>query len=107
MECARTSGSDLAGANGPDGFIGNDDFRPAILADDLVHSSKLLGHNIDGGALLSLLQRLAAAQNDTDATIKGDLGLACNKVVSLLEDGATLAVTQDSPGNVAVLQLLN
>jgi hypothetical protein len=88
----------------PDGLVGNDDLAPVL---DLVGNSlKLLGDNVDGGAGLPLLEALAAAQNNADATVEGSLGLAGNEGVVLLQDGAALGVTNKGPCNTAVLQLL-
>ena len=88
----------------PDGLVGNDDLAPVL---DLVGDSlKLLGDNVDGGAGLPLLETLTAAQNNADATVEGSLGLAGNEGVVLLQDGATLGVTDEGPCDTAVLQLL-
>lgn len=97
-------GGDLAGANGPDGLVGDDDLAPVL---DLVRDSlELLGDNVDGGAGLPLLEALTAAQDDANAAVERSLGLAGDESVVLLEDGAALRVTEDGPCDAAVLELL-
>jgi hypothetical protein len=89
--------------NAPDGLVGNDNLAPVL---DLVRNSlELLGHNVDGLARLTLLQALTAAQNHTETVVGGCLCLASDEVVVLLEDLATLRVTEDGPGDTAVLEL--
>ena len=50
----RTGGSDLASSNGPNWLIRNDDLFPVVFLDGLVYSFKLLCHDFDSRALLSL-----------------------------------------------------
>lgn len=98
-------GGNLAGANGPDGLVGNDDLGPVTGANLGLESVQLLGDDRDGGAGLTLLERLAAAPDDADAVVGGVLGLGGNNLVGLAQDGPSLAVTQDGPGDVAVKEL--
>lgn len=100
-------GSDLAGADGPDGLIGNDDLLPLLLGKVLGDSSKLPSNDVDGFASLTLLQGLTNAKDDVQATINGSLGLASNELVSLLKDDTTLAVSDNDPVNLSILELLN
>lgn len=94
---------DLAGANGPDGLVGNDDLAPVryLLGD----GAELGRDDVDGLLGLALLERLAAAEDDADAAVQGRLGLAADEAVRLLQDDAALAVAQQRPGDVGVLEL--
>lgn len=98
-------GGDLAGANGPDGLVGNDDLAP--VADLLLEGGELVGNDLEGLAGLALLEGLAAAPDDADAVLDGVLGLGGDGLVRLLEDGAALRVAQDGPVDVGVLELLD
>lgn len=97
------SGGDLAGANSPDGLVGNDDLAPVL--DLLGDSAELVGDDLDGLVGLSLLEGLADAENNTEAVVKGGLGLGSDEVVGLLEDDTALRVTSQSPGDVGLLEL--
>jgi hypothetical protein len=99
------SGGDLAGTNGPDGLVGNDNLAP--VADLLLESGKLVGNDLEGLARLALLKRLTAAPDDADTVLNGVLGLGGNNLVRLLEDGTALRVTQDGPVDAGVLELLD
>jgi len=91
--------------NAPDGLVSNDNLAPVL---DLVRNSlELLGNNADGLARLTLLQALAAAQNHTKTVVGSCLCLVGNEVVVLLEDLATLRVSDQGPGDAAVLELLS
>jgi len=96
-------GSDLAGANGPDGLVGDDDLAPVL--DLLGDGGKLGNDDLHGLAGLALLEGLAAAQDDADAAVNGGLGLVGDEGVGLLEDDAALAVAEEGPGDVGVLEL--
>lgn len=98
-------GGDLAGANRPDGLVGNDDVGPLLRRDGLCDSTKLLSNDGDGVALLALLERLAAAEDDADILVKGVLSLGGDKGVVLLEDDAALGVADQGPSDVGVLEL--
>ena len=97
------SGGDLAGADGPDGLVGNDNLAPVL--DLLGDSAELVGNDIDGLVGLSLLKGLANAENDTESVVEGGLGLGGDEVVGLLEDDTALRVTSQGPGNVGLLEL--
>lgn len=98
-------GGDLAGANGPDGLVGDDDLAPVL--DLLADGSELVDDNLHGLASVALLEGLTAAQDDVDAAVKGSLGLVGDEGVGLLEDDAALAVAEKGPGDVGVLELRN
>lgn len=96
-------GGDLAGANGPDGLVGNDNLGP--VGDLGLEGSELLADDLDGLAGLALLEGLAAAPDDADAVLGGVLGLVGDDLVGLLEDGAALRVAEDGPVDLAVEEL--
>lgn len=96
-------GGDLAGADGPDGLVGNDDLGP--VGDGGLEGSKLLADDLNGGAGLALLEALTAAPDGADAVLGGVLGLGRNDLVGLAEDGAALRVAEDGPVDVAILEL--
>ena len=96
-------GGDLAGADGPDGLVGDDDVLPvANLGGD---SSKLALDHLDSLARLALLERLAAAPDDADATLGSNLSLVGDDLVRLPEDGPALRVAEDGPVDATVLEL--
>ena len=97
------SGGNLAGANGPDGLVGNDNLGP--VADLGLEGLELLADDLDGLARLALLEGLTAAPDDADAVVGGVLGLGGDELVGLLEDGAALGVAQDGPVDLAVDEL--
>lgn len=66
----------------------------------------MLGHNIDGVASLTLLQTLTTAQNNAETTLQRRFGLASDEFIVLLENNTALRVTEDGPGDTAVLKLL-
>ena len=96
-------GCDLAGSDGPDRLVCNNDLAP--VTDLLGDSAELAGDDLDGLAGFSLLERLSAAEYDAESTVKGGLGLGCDERVALLEDDTALAVAEDGPCDVAVLEL--
>lgn len=98
-------GSNLAGADGPDGLIGNDDLAP--VGDLGLEGGDLVGDDVEGLAGLALLQALAATPYDADAVLRGVLGLGGHNLVALAKDGSSLRVAQDSPVDAAVLQVLD
>merc|ERR1712177_123287 len=72
-------GGDLAGADGPDGLVGHHDLAPVL--DVLGDGAELGGDHLNG--------------------------LAGDEVVGFLQDHSPLAVAQERPGDVAVLELLD
>lgn len=102
--CLLGSGN-LASADGPDGLVGNDNLGPVTGANLGLEGVQLLGDDRDGRAGLTLLERLAAAPDDADAVVGSVLGLGSDNLVRLAENGPSLAVTQDRPGDVAVKEL--
>lgn len=96
-------GGDLAGANGPDGLVGDDDAGP--VADLGLEGGELLADDGNGLAGLALLERLAAAPDDADAVLGGVLCLGGDELVGLLENGAALRVAEDGPVDLGVEEL--
>lgn len=97
------SAGDLAGADGPDRLVGNDDLAPVL--DLLGDGAELVGDDVDGLVGLSLLEGLTNAENNTESVVEGGLGLGGDEVVGLLEDNTALRVTGQSPGDVGLLEL--
>lgn len=50
------SSSDLAGSDGPDGFVGDDNLGPLLLGELLGGGVELTGDDVDGAVGLTLLQ---------------------------------------------------
>lgn len=97
------SGGNLAGANGPDGLVGDDDLGP--VGNLGLEGSELSADDLDGLAGLTLLQRLTAAPDDRNTVVGSVLGLEGDDLVALAEDGAALGVAKDGPVDAAVLEL--
>lgn len=98
-------GGDLAGADGPDGLVGDDDVAP--VGDLGLEGLDLGGDELDGLAGLAGLEALTAAPDDLQAVLGGVLGLGGDDIVRLAEDGSALRVAEDGPVDVAVLELSN
>lgn len=77
------SSGDLAGANGPDGLVGDNNLGPIASANLGLEGIQLLSDNRNSGASLTLLERLAAAPDDADAVVGGVLGLGGNELIAL------------------------
>lgn len=99
------SGGDLAGANGPDRLVRDDDLTP--VGDLRLESLELGADDLDGLAGLALLEGLAAAPDDAGAVLSGVLRLGSDGSVGLVQNGAALRVAKDGPGNLVVLELLD
>lgn len=97
------SGSNLAGADSPDGLVGNDNVGP--VGDLGLEGLELLRDEVDGLASLTGLEGLAAAPDDLEAVLSGVLGLGGDGLVRLAEDLTTLRVAEDDPVDVAILEL--
>lgn len=88
----------------PNRFISHNNLTPILHL--LLNRPKLTRHNLNCTSLLTLLQALTTAQDNTEPRIQGGLGLAGNEIVALGENGATLRVAQDGPCDTAVLELV-
>lgn len=53
------------------------------------------------------LETLSAAQNDAQSTVKCSFCLGSHKCVVFLQNNSSLRVSQDSPGDTAVLELVD
>jgi hypothetical protein len=99
------SGGDLAGADGPDGLVGNDNLAPVVAGDVGLQGLELGADDLDGLARLALLEGLTAAPDDLEALLNGPLGLGGDDIVRLAENGAALGVAENGPVDVAVKEL--
>ncbi len=52
-----------------------------------------------------MLQRFAAAENDANAAVECCFGFAGDEVVGFLDDGSSLAVSEDRPRDAGVFEL--
>lgn len=98
-------GGNLAGTNGPDGLVGDDNLGP--VRDLGLEGGELFGDDGDGVAGLTLLEALTAAPDDAEAVGGGILGLGGNNLVRLAEDGTALRVSEDGPVDLGVGELGN
>jgi hypothetical protein len=97
---------DLAGANSPDGLVGNDNLGPEVRGAELaLEGLELLGNDLESPVALALLERLATAPDNTDAVLCRILGLGGNEVVALAQNGPSLAVAENDPRDAAVAEL--
>lgn len=97
------SGSNLASANGPDGLVGDDNVGP--VRDLRLERLDLGRDELNGLASLTGLEGLAAAPDDLEAVLGGVLGLGGDDLIRLADDGSTLRVAEDSPVDIAILEL--
>lgn len=106
MALGYVSYRDLLGLkiNSPDWLVSHNNLRPVLNL--LCNSLELSGHDINGLSSLTLLQALTTAENDTESAIKGSLGLLRDELVILLEDNPPFRMSENSPGDAAVLQLI-
>lgn len=95
----------LAGTNGPDGLVRDDNVLPAAGTNLGLEGLKLSGDNLDRLVALALLERLTAAPDDLQAVVDGVLGFGGNDLVRLAQDGAALGVAKDDPVNSEILEL--
>ena len=97
-------GSGLAGADGPDGLVGDDDVLQfvsghAVQRDLDLHTDQLLGH-----ALLALVEALADADDGLQAAGQSSLGALVDGLVGLGKVLAALAVADNDVLNAEVGQ---
>lgn len=96
---------DLTRANRPDRLIRHHNLTPIL---NFIRDRLQLARNmLHGDALLALLERLAAAQDDTQSAIERSLGLRGDEAVIFVEEDAALAVAEDRPGDAAVFELVD
>jgi hypothetical protein len=97
------SGSNLAGTNGPDGLVGDDNVGP--VGNLGLEGLDLSRDELNGLASLTGLEGLAAAPDDLETVLGSVLGLGGDDLVRLANDGSALRVTEDGPVDLAVLEL--
>jgi len=85
----------LAGTNGPDGLISDNDVGPIL--DGGLHSIKLLLEDVICLIGFPLLKSLTDAQNDLETSGLGALNLLRNGLISLIEELSTLGVANEGP----------
>lgn len=78
-----------------------------FLVNGLVHRSQLFRHDFDRRARFTLLQALAAAQNDTDATLYRGQCFLRDELIFFSQDGAAFGVAKEGPGDVGVFELVD
>mmetsp|Transcript_440 Transcript_440/g.1006 ORF Transcript_440/g.1006 Transcript_440/m.1006 type:complete len:217 (+) Transcript_440:1341-1991(+) len=100
--CLLRSGSQSS-SNGPDGFIGNDNIVPVLLAEDIGICLNLRKDKVIGSSSLTCLQWLTAACNNLQSLVKSILGLGGNLSISL-SLSTTFRMSHNSPLNTHVLQ---
>ena len=116
------NGCDLAGTNGPNGLVGDDDRAeishrpkqrrriegslPVGRVNLLGNSLQLALDNILGLAALALLEGLSNARNDTETSTNSGAHLVRDELVGVAEEGAALRVTEDDPVHVGVFELV-
>jgi hypothetical protein len=104
----------------------NWDSLPVVLGNDTGESLELPRHDLGRLLSLPLLEVLSNAEDDIDTNLqrseglfhvvnipkwaeggdRWDTHLGSDELVRLVEDGATLRVAEDDPGEVEVLQLV-
>ena len=95
--------SDLAGSNSPDWLVGDNDLAP--VGDLGGDGSELLGDYFDGGAGFTLLEGLAAAEDNADTAIESSLGLGGDEGVVFAEDDSSFRVAEEGPFDTAINEL--
>lgn len=97
------SGGNLASADSPDGFVGNDDVGP--VGNLRLEGLDLGRDKLDGLASFTGLEGLTAAPDDLETVLGSVLGLGGDDLVRLAEDGSALRVAEDGPVDVDILEL--
>jgi hypothetical protein len=95
----------LAGADSPDGLVGNDDLGPVLA--HLSDGVELSSVDLLGSAGLSLIEELTNTGEDGHAAVDSDLGLVGDILVGLTEESSSLGVTGESPGDTHILDHLD
>ena len=83
------------GADGPDGFVSEDDLGP--VSDAVFAGIKLSLEDSVGGSVVPLLELLADAKNHVHALGHGVLDLGSNLLVALSVLHASLAMSENDP----------
>jgi hypothetical protein len=98
-------GGDLAGADGPDGLVGNNNALPVGRGELRGEGGELALNDGNGLAGLALGERLATAPDDAHAAVNGELGLGSHHLIRLAQQRTPLRVAQDGPVHAQVLEL--
>ena len=99
-------GGGLSSADGPDGFVGEDDGAPRV-GGLLLDGIELSLEDIVGLSGLALLKSLTNAEDNLESGGEGTLDLDGDHLVGLTVLGATLRVSNDGPFEAEVLDLLS
>jgi len=94
-------GGGLAGTDGPNRFIGEDD--PAPVGDVGLHRGQLGEHNLLGAAGFPLGQLLSEAGDHLEPFCERKADLLADELVGLAEDVASFGVAEDDPLAAEVL----
>jgi len=97
-------GSCLSGADGPDWFVGKNDGLP--VGNGTLEGFELLLEDAIGLSRLSVFESLSDADNGVQANFLGLLDLLCDELVGLALLLSTLRVTDESPFEFEVLDLV-
>ena len=95
---------DLACANGPNRFIGNNNLCP--IFGTLGDSLELTSNDFNGLIGFPLLEGLSHTEDSSETTVKSGFGFPGDKVILLPKNDPSLAVACQGPSNIAVFQLL-
>ncbi|EPY42088.1 triosephosphate isomerase (TIM) [Angomonas deanei] len=97
-------GGDLAGADGPDGLVGEHNLAPGLLGELGGDRLDLSEDHLRGLARLALLQGLANAGDHVETLLVGIQRLLGHNLVGLPVVLTALGVAEDEPVNVKVLE---
>ena len=88
-------GGGVAGADGPDGLIGDDDPAHILRGDPGQGCLELVGDELHGHAQLPLVLVLTHAENGAEPGAEGGVDFLIDDVVRLAEEDAAFAVADD------------
>lgn len=94
---------DFAGANGPHRLVCDDDLGPVLGL--LLDRGQLVCHHFDCLLCLPLVERLAAAEDDIQASAEGGGRLAGNEGITLAQNHSALRMPRQGPSNLGISQL--
>jgi len=98
-------GGGLSSSNGPHGLVSNDYLAPVV--DGVSNGVKLLLENLIGLLGFTLGEGLTNAEDGVEAVFLGELALSGDDLVGLTVEGATLGVTDESPLDFKIFDLLS
>jgi len=90
----------LTSADGPDGFVSDDDVGPVV--DEFTDCGKLLCVDVIGLARFSLVEFLTNAGHNLEIVVDSVLHLLSDDLVSLAKDVATFTVAENGPSETHV-----